>query len=122
MNRHLDAPSAGARGLLRASQRRIACPRSLIDDAIVGMRRLSFIYQGYTRVVEPHLFGIDCTGHFALSCYQVRGGSHSGLSSGWKHCRLDGIEVPHLLDERFSGPRPDYNAWDTHFVRVFCRI
>jgi len=123
MNRDLQVPCANAaRKTALSSRRRVVFPTSLIDDAIVGLRLLSFIYKGYTRVVQPHIYGIDSTGHVSLSCYQVRGGSHSGRSSGWKHCRLDGIEAAHLLDERFSGPRPDYNAWDKNFIRVFSQL
>lgn len=46
-----------------------------IKTAIQNKQLLSFIYDGYPRVVEPHTYGLDKKGHPALRTYQIRGGS-----------------------------------------------
>jgi hypothetical protein len=46
-----------------------------ICDAIRSMQTLSFTYNGFRRVVEPHAYGIDTKGHEALRAFQTTGGS-----------------------------------------------
>ena len=62
-----------------------------ISSAIQDRHLLSFTYDGFPRVVEPHCCGTDKKGHPALRAYQVQGGSESGEYVGWKlfHFILD---------------------------------
>src|SRR3569623_186175 len=62
-----------------------------IRAAIENRQLLRFNYRGHERTVEPHIYGIDGIGHYALSGYQVGGGSESGQSVGWKLFRVDDI-------------------------------
>lgn len=55
-----------------------------IASAINNRQLLSFSYDGYPRIVEPHTYGTDTKSHTALRAYQVRGGSESGEYVGWK--------------------------------------
>lgn len=55
-----------------------------IIEAIQQRRALTVFYDGYTRMVEPHVYGINSAGHEAVSCYQIAGGSSSGKAEGWK--------------------------------------
>ena len=45
-----------------------------IPSAIQNRNLLSFNYDGYSRTVEPHTYGIDGKGHHAIRAYQVAGG------------------------------------------------
>jgi predicted DNA-binding transcriptional regulator YafY len=103
------------------SLRRPNSPSS-IGDAIRERRRLSFSYGGHSRVVEPHIHGVDSTGRVALSGYQVRGGSQAGEPVGWKHFRLDDMRRLEVLEETFRGPRPGYNRADSTFVMVYSQL
>lgn len=62
-----------------------------IKTAILNKQLLSFIYDGYPRVVEPHTYGLDKKGHPALRAYQIKGGSDSGEYIGWKIFHVDEI-------------------------------
>ncbi|HUG21448.1 WYL domain-containing protein [Piscinibacter sp.] len=93
-----------------------------IGDAIRARRRLSFSYGGHPRVVEPHVHGVDATGHVALSAYQVRGGSQTDEPVGWKHFRLDDVRHLTVLDETFPDPRPGYNRADKTFMVVYSQL
>lgn len=91
-------------------------------EAIKGRRLLRLRYDGFERVVEPHLVGRARAGGVILNAYQVRGGSVSGEEEGWKLFRLDGIEDPVVLDETFPGPRDGYVAHDRSVQEVYCRL
>lgn len=104
-----------------ASKPTTGTPES-IGDAIRERRLLALTYAGHRRVVEPHIHGLDAKGHVALSCYQVRGGSRSGVAAGWKHLRLDDVRGLTILDETFARPRPDYNPRDPAFRVVYSQL
>jgi len=93
-----------------------------IAAAIKNRQLLRFRYDGYTRTVEPHIYGIDCKGHHALSAYQIGGGSESGQSVGWKLFHVDEISEGEILQKRFARPRPDYNPGDKSFATVIAQL
>ena len=90
--------------------------------AAIGRRcRLQLVYDATTRVFEPHTLGADASGALMVCGYQVRGGSRSGQSSGWKTfslARIGGIEV---LDEHFR-PRAGYRHDDAGFARIDAQL
>ena len=43
----------------------------VISIAIRDRQLLSFNYEGYGRLVEPHTYGVDSKGHPALRAFQV---------------------------------------------------
>lgn len=93
-----------------------------ISNAIASLKLLTFEYDGFPRVVEPHTYGLDAKGHRALRAYQVRGGSDSGEFVGWKlfHERdMSGIRV---LSESFVGPRPKYKRGDKAFRTIIAEL
>ena len=47
----------------------------VICQAIQEKRILTFEYDGYPRIVEPHAHGVTSKGNEALRCYQTAGGS-----------------------------------------------
>lgn len=94
----------------------------LIAQAIASRNLLRLDYNGSTRVVEPHIYGLDTHGHEALSAYQVAGGSLSGADIGWKTFDIGKIRRLQLLGSHFTQPRPEYNASDARFGTVYRRL
>ncbi len=93
-----------------------------IASAIHDCHLLSFVYDRFPRVVEPHCFGIDKKGHPALRGYQVQGGSESGEQVGWKLFHLSEMKQLVVLPRKFMGPRPDYKRGDKAFLRIEAQI
>lgn len=93
-----------------------------IKNAIQSKCLLSFNYDGFQRVVEPHTYGIDTKGHTALRAYQVRGGSESGEDIGWKHFHVDQMQQVTMISQHFSGPRPKYKRDDSAFRAIHAQL
>lgn len=93
-----------------------------ITAAINERRYLTFVYDGYSRTVEPHTFGVDKKGHTALRAYQVAGGSESGEYVGWKLFHVDRLGGIRMLPEHFSGARPDYKRNDSAFSNIHAQL
>ena len=93
-----------------------------ILSAIQNKQALSFSYDGYSRVVEPHTYGIDTKGHAALRAYQVRGGSESGEYVGWKLFHVNEMCGLTVLSEHFSGARPKYKRGDSAFSTIHAQL
>ena len=94
----------------------------VICDAIRARRLVRFVYDGYERVVEPHLYGINSAGHEALSGYLVRGWSASETAPGWRTYLIDEMRDTAALADSFSGTREGYNPADSRMIRIFCRL
>lgn len=95
---------------------------AIICDAIRAKRLLRFIYEGYERIVEPHLHGINSANHEMLSGWLVGGWSESRPEPGWRNYLVSDMHDVHALADRFDGPRPKYNPFDPHVRQVFCRL
>ncbi len=78
-----------------------------ITTAIRGRNLLAFNYDGSTRIVEPHAYGIDGKGHPALSAWQLNQAGDTG-TSGWRLFHIDKMSGITTLAEKFSGTRPGY--------------
>lgn len=95
---------------------------TLVCDAIRARRLLRFVYEGYERVVEPHLYGINTANHEMLSAYLVGGWSSTETEPGWRNYLVREMYDVHVLAESFTGARPEYNAGDPAFRQVHCRL
>jgi hypothetical protein len=95
---------------------------AIICDAIRAKRLIRFIYEGYERIVEPHLHGINTANHEMLSGWLVGGWSESRPQPGWRNYLVRDMHDVHALADGFEGPRPKYNANDPQLRQVFCRI
>lgn len=101
--------------------RRPTAARDLLFFALENKRLISFEYQGYPRVAEPHDYGImNCVN--TLLVYQVRGRSKTGNVPGWKHIRESEVRQLEVLEEQFPGgrtvPSGQHKKWDKVFIRV----
>jgi hypothetical protein len=93
-----------------------------ISSSIKNLQLLSFTYDGFSRVVEPHTYGIDTKGHAALRAYQVRGGSESGEYVGWKLFHVNEMLGLTVLSEHFSCARPKYKRGDSVFSTIHAQL
>lgn len=92
----------------------------MIRQAINGKKLLGYDYDGYHRIVEPHVYGKK-DGEDAILVYQVRGQSSSGGLPNWRRMKLRGITNMTVLDETFRGRRPvsgSHSSFDTTYLIV----
>lgn len=94
---------------------------SRICKAVREQRVLELRYHGFTRIVEPHVYGRDRHGTETLRCYQLAGGSESGERAGWKLLKVGEAVLVHLTETGFL-PRPGYRADDPVIREMFCRL
>lgn len=94
----------------------------IICDAIRSRRRLRFIYDGYERIVEPHVYGINTASHEAVRCWLVAGWSESEASPGWRTYLVREMHDVQALAQGFEAPRAGYAADDRQMRQVYCRL
>jgi len=92
--------------------------QDVICQAIREKLLLELHYDGQSRRVAPHIYGIDSAGDELLSCYQVWG---DGAPAGWLALRLKDISQLQLTSKRFA-PRPEHQRREELIARVFCRV
>jgi hypothetical protein len=93
-----------------------------IEVAIEDRHLLQFRYDGFTRVVEPHAFGVSNRGRYTLRAYQVDGGSESGQTQGWKLFHVADMESIVVTPPHFEAPRSDYRRDDRVFARIISQV
>ena len=94
---------------------------SLIAAAVEQRRLLKLAYSAGSRIVEPHVYGLDGHGRELLRCYQLAGESASRERAGWKLLRAGDISAVEVLDVRFE-PRAGYNLNDHAIREILARI
>jgi len=93
-----------------------------ICDAIRTRSVLRFVYDGYERLVEPHLYAINTANHEAVSAWLVSGWSKSEPEAGWRTYLVREMADVQVLAERFAGPRPGYEPDDRRMGQIYCRL
>jgi len=86
---------------------------TMIREAMSEKKLLSFDYDGYHRIVEPHVYGMKNERNGML-VYQVRGQSSQG-TLGYRRMYLGKIANMKVLDEKFLGQREikdEHSKWD----------
>ncbi|HNR12937.1 MAG TPA: hypothetical protein PKM59_06470 [Thermodesulfobacteriota bacterium] len=78
-------------------------------------------YHGYSRPVEPHVYGRDKDGEEILRCFQISGGSESGALVGWKLLKVQDVSSLHLTEQTFT-PRPECHRDDKAMAYVFNQV
>lgn len=91
-----------------------------IIKAIENQLLLKFNYEGYSRTVEPHCYGLTTKGNEAIRAYQVDGYSSSG-KMGWKLYDLSKAYNFEILDDVFE-TRDDYKQGDKGMSEIFVEI
>ena len=95
---------------------------AIVCDAIRARRLVRFIHEGYERLLEPHLYGIDTQNHEMLSGYLVGGWSATETEPGWRTYLVRDMYDLQAVAESFSGPRAGFNPAGARFHQVFCRL
>lgn len=83
-----------------------------IPSAIKNMNLLSFQYEGFNRIVEPHSYGIDGKEHYVIRGYQTADGSQSGEHVGWKLFHVSEMHGLAVLPGKFAAPFQGYKRGD----------
>jgi hypothetical protein len=97
-------------------------PNNIITSAIREKRCLSFIYDGYSRIVEPHCYGLTKKDNEVLRAYQIRGsGVHNNYDS-WHLFSVSKMSFLQVTDETFQRPRPEYVKGDSSIYTIFCEL
>jgi hypothetical protein len=93
-----------------------------IIQAIQQKQILELRYHGYSRLVEPHAYGIDKHGKEKLRCYQIAGGSVSNDPVDWKLLNVADAHSVHLTGRQFSSARHDYKRGDKAMQRIYAEL
>jgi len=91
--------------------------REVICSAIRNRHLLQFVYEGRTRVVEPHQLGLDKARNEALSAYWVSGYSESHELPRWRLYLVSEMADVMELNDPFEGPRPGYRRAPNQTIR-----
>jgi hypothetical protein len=91
-------------------------------EALNAGKCLEISYDGFRRVVEVHAVGTTSDGNPVMRAWQVRGGSKSGTTSGWKILSLEKTWSYSILDEDSLAPRPQYKRGDKAIAHIRCQI
>lgn len=91
-----------------------------IVKAIKNQNVITFDYDGYSRTVEPHCYGVTTKGNEAIRAYQIDGYSSSG-KMGWKLYDLSKADDIEAQNERFE-VRDDYKKGDKGMSRIFSEV
>jgi len=99
--------------------------RTVICSAIRQLRALEFYYHGGYRTVEPFALGIVIPGdadNESLICYQTGGFSELLEVVGWKLYRESEMEDIVILNDEFTGERPNYDPDNIGMWQVICCV
>lgn len=92
-----------------------------IRQAISEKRLTEFMYQGFQRIAEIHIYGVK-DGVRQILVYQVRGQSKSGRLPNWRRVNLREVTGLRLLNETFTGrranPSGEHSEWDQKLALV----
>jgi len=90
--------------------------------ALHAGKRLQLSYDDNTRVVEVHAVGLTKDGNAIMRVWQVRGGSQSGETQGWKLLRLDEARGGNIIEEKSQAPRHGYRHGDNAMASINCQL
>jgi hypothetical protein len=101
----------------------------VICSAIANHQLLHLSYIGWSRIVEPHAYGIGAGRHEVIRAWQV----HDCVASseptgwklepiGWKLLRLHAVRSFLPLTDRFLEPRPGYRRGDQDIWLMYCQL
>ena len=96
--------------------------RNTIIGAIHQKKLLSLSYDGITRTVEPHAYGVSSKGNELLRCYQVRGGHNSEKPHTWDLLTVSKIIALTDTGENFASARPDYKQNDKAMQTIYAQL
>ena len=94
-----------------------------ICDAILTRHLLLVRFDGFTRVVEPHAYGVTKDGHEVIRAWQVSGGATGNEKPvGWKLLQLNDMRALSVISELFEEPRPRYMRDDKAIHHIYAQL
>ena len=91
-----------------------------IRAAIAARCLLEFVYEGHSRIVEPHDYGLQ-HGVAKLLAYQRGGTSRSGRLPSWRLFLVSKMSDPSPTRNPFAGAREvpgEHMQWDRLYASV----
>lgn len=90
----------------------------VLVEAILRMRRVSFVYHGKPRLAEPQCYGLGHNDNELLRVYLVEGGGAQ------KEPLFSVREIQDLaiVDQRFANPGPNYTRNDSVMKTIFAQL
>jgi len=95
---------------------------TIITSAIRNKQCISFNYDGYQRIIEPHAYGISSKGKELMRGFQTDGGHVSGHTDGWHLFSIEKITFLNLLDTNFSEQRDGYKRGDSTMSTIYAEL
>lgn len=89
----------------------------ILVEAIGSKRRLSFVYHGRPRIVEPQCYGIGAKGTELLRAHQIQGGQEP--EPLFDVAQMEGLA---MLDRHFTRPGPHYKKNDSAMKTIFAQL
>ena len=89
----------------------------IIRQAIINKQIIQFNYNGLTRIVEPHVFGIK-NGKLGLLVFQIGGQSSSGGLPNWRLLDINKIRDLQIINQNFPGKRPTSTDQHSDFTTI----
>lgn len=96
--------------------------KPLLAEAISKRHMIELRYDGFTRLVEPHAYGIDSSGSEKLRCWQISGGSTSGERQGWKLLNVSDMHATTLSEAKFASARAGYKRGDSAMRHIYAQL
>jgi hypothetical protein len=115
--RHAASPPGRYVGLTGRQPGVVSDTHPLLVDAIEQKRRLRFLYNGTTRLVEPQCYGIGRTGTELLRAHQLQGGQDR--EPLFDVSKIASLEV---LDQLSELPGPNYKRGDSAIKIIFAQL
>ena len=94
-----------------------------IISAIRNLQTLSFTYDGESRIVEPHTYGVTTTGKESLRAYQTQGGhASSHRNEPWHLFTISKMVGLKTTGNTFSGSRQGYKRTDSAMQDIYAQL
>lgn len=93
----------------------------LIFEAIEHRHLMQFMYEGFFRIVEPHMYGSDASGVDLLCGFEIAGTDGLGKHNGWHKFEVSKISDLTCMPTKYPGPRSSYRLGSKTFKRIYCQ-
>lgn len=97
--------------------------QTVFCDAIKNRKVLEIQYSdGLWRTIEPHTYGMNTAGHYAVSAFRTAKEKHPIAEPDWRMYLESDIQNVRATTETFRGPRPGYSPAPKTFSQVICKL
>lgn len=90
--------------------------RQTLASAISQRSVIQFTYEGLSRIVEPHLLGVE-NGLLAIEAFQIGGRSRRGGLPQWRNFHVGDIRDLCVMEQTFH-VRSDFNPQRSRWEQI----